>query len=398
MITLKVKNDYTGIYRAIVTDCENVSGTGKVRLRVPALHGIEPSSCSASSYSTNNSGCSLVSRNSCSSTKKQSNANYTMTQDLPWAYRSSPFPIGDGYGSYVLPQKGDSVWVMFEDCDPNKPVVIGCAPSTGTKRAIGESTGCGKYSSDYYTSGCNENISENKGSCYTGKCGNSDYVSCIYKSPKGAGIFINENDAKESLHVIDRGGQGLFFNAPIQKKYNVGNRSARGSATAIVNGGLPISKYTSEGPSVTLAGGYGQILKLSKGSVLLSCSESVLNRQGAKLDLKAAGCGKFNLSTSGSAICNVESDGTNVSINSSTGGVKLSANKVLDLLSSDSIKASAESADISIPTITFTEDVVFNGNIVINGNLTVSGNLSVGGTTTLNNLFVSGSHNIRSEN
>lgn len=116
------------------------------------------------------------------------------------------------------------------------------------------------------------------------------------------------------------------------------------------------------------------------------------------MDLKAAGCGKFNLSTSGSAICNVESDGTNVSINSSTGGVKLSANKVLDLLSSDSIKASAESADISIPTITFTEDVVFNGNIVINGNLTVSGNLSVGGTTTLNNLFVSGSHNIGSEN
>lgn len=399
---MKTVNDYRGIYKATVVGSENVTGTGKIQLRVPALHGISPeSSCSGGSYSQNGSSTILLSSysGSCSGAskaiKKSTKTNYTLDEDLPWASRSSPFPCGDGYGSYILPQKGDSVWVMFEDEDPNKPVVIGSAPSTGSKRIIGEATSSDKYSTDYTTSGCNENISENKGSCYSGKCCTATQtVSCVYKSPKGAGIFINENDENESFHIIDRGGQGLFFGSPVKKSCNVANKSKRDSATAITNGGLPLSKFTDAGPSVVLAGGYGQSLSFSKSSVILTCSKSVLDSTGSRLLLSGENGGSFSLKTSGSDICQVSAKAGKLSLYSDNGAIDLSCKTTISLSSSEEINLSSQNIKLTSSEINIDGNTIFNGNVIIYGDVLISGNLTVTGSTNLKDLTVSGRANI----
>jgi hypothetical protein len=52
------------------------------------------------------------------------------TEDLPWAYPAFPIGGSSGYGFWMIPKKGDTVWVTFEGNynlkpDTSKPVWIG---------------------------------------------------------------------------------------------------------------------------------------------------------------------------------------------------------------------------------------------------------------------------------
>ena len=52
------------------------------------------------------------------------------TEDLPWAYPAFPIGGSSGYGFWMIPKKGDTVWVTFEGNynlrpDTTKPIWIG---------------------------------------------------------------------------------------------------------------------------------------------------------------------------------------------------------------------------------------------------------------------------------
>lgn len=51
---------------------------------------------------------------------------------LKWAKMAMPY-MGKGWGTYLLPEKGDQVILIFEDGNIEKPYVIGCIPKDNDK-------------------------------------------------------------------------------------------------------------------------------------------------------------------------------------------------------------------------------------------------------------------------
>lgn len=166
------KNNLTGIYKGRVEDNVDPYMIGRVRVRIPTLHGI-------SGYD-----------------------NFIESNSLPWASYSSPSGGGYDHGSFIPPEIGDYVWILFEAGDVSKPVYIG------------GSYGIGGKSKTYGNKG-NEFISpagrpETPLECQV----TNPNKKVIYKSPKGATIWIDEEDGHESLYIIDRAGQCITLESP----------------------------------------------------------------------------------------------------------------------------------------------------------------------------------------
>ncbi len=80
-----VRNRYFGKYRGVVTDNNDPTKRGRLKVRVPAVLGDEK----------------------------------------VWAMPCVGY-AGNGVGSYLLPESGDGVWVEFEGGDPSFPIWVGC--------------------------------------------------------------------------------------------------------------------------------------------------------------------------------------------------------------------------------------------------------------------------------
>jgi len=83
-------NRLFGLYRGIVEKTNDTFKIGYVRVRIPTIH-----------------------------------TNEITIDDLPLAYVSQPFGGGKNYGSFIIPPVGSSVFVMFENGDPEVPIIIG---------------------------------------------------------------------------------------------------------------------------------------------------------------------------------------------------------------------------------------------------------------------------------
>jgi len=79
-----VRNRYFGKYRGVVTDDDDPTSRGRLKVRVPAVLG---------------------------------------SQEL-WAMPCVPY-AGDGVGTYIIPEVGAGVWVEFEGGDPSYPIWTG---------------------------------------------------------------------------------------------------------------------------------------------------------------------------------------------------------------------------------------------------------------------------------
>ena len=157
---------YTGIYRARVENNVDPYRIGRVQVRVPMIHGLA------------DSGGMPV-------------------EGLPWASMCA-MGAGFGYGSFVVPEVGEYVFVMFEDGDEEKPVYLGSSYGIGTTLPK-------KYGlKDYYTD-------------WEGKANQSEVPlegqsevpdkKVIYKSHKGSVLYIDDRDGQEKIHLETENGQ-----------------------------------------------------------------------------------------------------------------------------------------------------------------------------------------------
>lgn len=92
--SLQAPTELGGIFRARVENNVDPLGIGRVQVRVPMIHRTVAS-------------------------------GGTSTESLPWASYCSSIGGGYNYGSFIVPEIGEYVWVMFEDMDSNKPVYLG---------------------------------------------------------------------------------------------------------------------------------------------------------------------------------------------------------------------------------------------------------------------------------
>lgn len=166
------KNNLIGVYKGRVEDNVDPYMIGRVRVRIPTLHGILEEN------------------------------NFIESSNLPWASYSSPSGGGYDHGSFIPPEIGDYVWVLFEAGDISRPVYIGGSYGTG-----GKSKTYGNRGNEFTSP---NGVLETPLECQVA----SPNKKVVYKSPKGATIWIDEEDGHESLYIIDRIGQCITLESP----------------------------------------------------------------------------------------------------------------------------------------------------------------------------------------
>lgn len=174
---LRPEINYNAFYFGIVVNSNDPERLGRVKVRIPCLHGTVP-------YE----------------------AIYLSDDDLPWA-RSGIFnAAGNDMGQFIVPPKGARVFVTFEYDNSSNPIYFGGIPTK-----IGKTK-------DYND---NPNVYDGKNI----EVNTDDYITdldntamqVLYKSLKGSTILINDKDGQESIKIIDASGQ------VIEMKNDTGN-------------------------------------------------------------------------------------------------------------------------------------------------------------------------------
>ena len=170
---LKNSKNINGIYRARVENNIDPLGIGRIQIRVPLLHG-------------------LAGKNGLSSA------------NLPWATMCS-VSAGFNYGTYIVPEIGEYVFVLFEDGDPYKPVYIGSV--FGTLSTVNKEYGSIETGGIWYgRKGDNEVPKEAQRVSYPS-------VKMIYKSKNGTRIYLNDNPEDEFIRIADSTGKKFEINS-----------------------------------------------------------------------------------------------------------------------------------------------------------------------------------------
>lgn len=162
------KFDYHSFYRAFVCSTEDPMHLGRVRVRIPALHGVVGISPRA-----------------------------VEDFNLPWASPGILINAGNDTGSYLTPPKGSLVFVTFEYGQQNRPIYFGGIPTK-----MGDIPKKYNFGNNVFNG---EDVSIEDDDLI------KDYVrqgaQVVYKSAKGGTILIRDNDGQECLTLIDPAGQ-----------------------------------------------------------------------------------------------------------------------------------------------------------------------------------------------
>lgn len=154
-------------YRAYVVDNNDLDKLGRVKVRIPVLHGFN-----------------------------KNNPNFTEASALPWATPAIFHSGGNDSGSFIVPNIGDTVFVTFEAESTNFPIYFGGIPSKiGNKEKSISSADINNNEAYKYND--NDLIKEIT----------NGTERVLYKSLKGATIIIDDFDGKEYIKIIDQAGQ-----------------------------------------------------------------------------------------------------------------------------------------------------------------------------------------------
>lgn len=179
----------TGFYRARVETNLDPQHLGRVKVRVPQLHGI-PNGENASEVIAN--------------------------EDLPWAFPVTPVGAGADHGSMIVPETGDYVFVTFENGDRHSPIYFGGCYGIPTEPKQYGNIGDDADSQSLFKGAgwvSGPGVSECPNEVYPGG-GNSPNGKVIYKSPKGFLIMTDETDDQESIIISDSDNQQIMINNP----------------------------------------------------------------------------------------------------------------------------------------------------------------------------------------
>ena len=164
-----LKFDYSQIYRGTVVDNDDPLKLGRVKVRVPQIHGSE------------------------SNTESDI---YLPTFSIPWATSAVMVGAGNNTGSYLIPNIGDIVFVTFEGGKASYPIYFGGIVNKYKDKSTFIGTGDANASQLYDVSSDDFNTDITNGA-----------QRVIYKSLKGATIIIDDSDRNESIKIIDQLGQ-----------------------------------------------------------------------------------------------------------------------------------------------------------------------------------------------
>ena len=224
------KINYNAFYRGVVVDTHDPQLLGRVRVRVPSLHGIDPN---VESF-------------------------YISDTALPWATPAVMFASGNDMGNFTIPEKGTRVFVSFECDDKTKPIYFGGIPCLiGQPKEYNDQKHVFNGESQYvYTNDLNQDMK-------------SFSERVIYKSFKGATIIIDDYDGKEYIKIIDQSGQVI----------EMGNESG----VSLPRRGGNTTPPEDSVPYIKISNNLGDEILMKKGEVSISTNKFTLNAQETNL-------------------------------------------------------------------------------------------------------------------
>jgi len=169
----------------VVEDTQDPEGLGRVRVRIRQLHG--------------NMAVAL----------------------LPWAWVGYPGAGAYDTGMELPYPRGATVFVMFEENDTSKPIVFaGCRKRTAASQQYGEVGSEWGPSDDLRAS---EQTSDRPA-----ESTETEQPQVLLKTPKGATIYVVEEDEAECVRIVDRAGQLFEMTSPVSTEENLHNAQQRG--------------------------------------------------------------------------------------------------------------------------------------------------------------------------
>ena len=204
-----------GLYCGFVEDNQDPLKIGRLKIRIPHLHGTDPN-----------------------------NTEFIPTAGLQWSYPCMPFYAGFDCGSFIIPPVGTYVWVIPMSGKNSHYVYFGGVYGNGATspkpmNSLDPNNSDGVSMGQYFTPvGISEIPSDVKSLEY-GQAG------VIFKSQKGHTVLYSDQDGAEFFEIIDRSGQSIKFECPVSKKSNIRNASRRTSNT-LLGGTIRITSGSSQ--------------------------------------------------------------------------------------------------------------------------------------------------------
>lgn len=199
-----------GLYRGIIESIDDPDRLGRVRVRIFAMHG---------------------------------DKLRTATTALPWAEVSEIGGGGYDFGSFNPPPVGATVFVMFEMGRANHPVVMGTwrgIPKRDEDNPHVMLTNDNEPQSEKTWKPPDEDIETPK-DVFDGVASSDPHPTrrVWQKSYKGHTFVVEDGDGKEFLKIIDRAGQIIVMDCPVDKEFGQANASQRGARDAMRGDQLP---------------------------------------------------------------------------------------------------------------------------------------------------------------
>jgi len=352
-------NKLYGIYRGYIEYVNDPMQLGRVKVRIPSIHGY-PSD--------------------------------VPTVSLPWAYVVTAFGGGHDYGSKVTPPVGSTCIVSFEGGNKNIPIVLGTWEGVPNKNTLmlrnptqdlpGGAISMSPTPKEPWIA-------------VEGPDPPKEYLQQVdlrperyvpFKSVKGATIDIEDRDEVEHTRIVDRTGQGLFMSGGVKAKKtgtepaNLNNEAQRGLRTSLDGTALPIESTVNDEGSIAL-------IDIGSQSIsLVSKKESnrikIVSKQGDIVDsLTESGNkenpGKSNVNlelNSGNKTLTIELQDEGITkskifIDGETGIIEIESPSLLRIKAAKTvIEGSLDITEtLSVnKTITCNEDGIFAGTVISN--------------------------------
>lgn len=236
----QTRNDYSMFYRGVVVDVKDPKKLGRVKIRIPSLHGSNPAL-----------------------------PNYVMDAALPWATPAVWVNSGHDMGEFNLPTAGNRVFVTFEGGNASYPIYFGGIPTIiGNKKYYKPEMGILKgQTQEISTDDYNKDMKNGT-------------ERVMFKSFKGATIIIDDFDGNEYLKIIDQAGQ----------TFTMGNR---GDMLPRRNGELGVSSQS----FMELTNNRGEKVRIEEGKVIIDGDETQINSKKVTIPNWQGGGGSIDAYT-----------------------------------------------------------------------------------------------------
>lgn len=167
----KLKIDYNQFYRGVVVDNVDPEYKGRIKVRIPQIYGVNPDT-----------------------------DVFVPTSSIPWAVCAIA-PAGNDSGTFLPPNIGDTVFVAFESGMQESPIYFGGIYTT--KEETGDKA-IGSFNL-YKGALIPTNFDDLPGEITYGT------ERIIYKSLKGAVIYVDDRDEHECIKITDQSGQSIIM-------------------------------------------------------------------------------------------------------------------------------------------------------------------------------------------